>query len=251
MRSAMASQTREVRPGPRPQTVRSESGEILEVPADWALLPPGDAALTRRVKQAGPSFTVKEKRGRKFFSRGVWAPSQTIARIRRELASERADPRHARRLEAGRARRAREQVAYAEQFEAALLTFLDFAPRHASLAARLAHAIAGHAVPVGSGTVARTKRIPIERRAEAATIAWLRHQTTAYDNLSIPRVKGKRREVRRMLARHSRELLARYRRGEVVAGVCPLERGLAQAAAQAAAAESDEDEFDDEDLDLL
>jgi hypothetical protein len=62
--------------------------------------------------------------------------------------------------------------------------------------------------------VARTTRIPIERRAEAATIAWMRHQTTGYDSMKIPRVKGKRREVRRMLAERSRELLQAYRRGE-------------------------------------
>ena len=68
-------------------------------------------------------------------------------------------------------------------------------------------AVADHATPVGSGTVARTKRIPVERRAEAAVIAWMRHQTTAYDSMPIPRVKGKRREVRRLLAQRSKELL--------------------------------------------
>jgi Uncharacterized conserved protein (DUF2293) len=46
--------------------------------------------------------------------------------------------------------------------------------------------------------------------------AWLRHQTTAYDWMAIPRIKGKRREVRRMLARRSQELLARYRLGVTV-----------------------------------
>lgn len=51
---------------------------------------------------------------------------------------------------------------------------------------------------------ARTNRIPIERRAEAAVIAWLRHQTTAYDSMKVQRVKKKRREVRRMLAEQSR-----------------------------------------------
>jgi hypothetical protein len=73
-----------------------------------------------------------------------------------------------------------------------------------------------HATPVGSGTVARTKRIPIEQRAEAAVSAWLRHQTTGYDGMVIPRVKGKRREVRRILAARSKELLDGYRRGEAV-----------------------------------
>lgn len=32
--------------------------------------------------------------------------------------------------------------------------------------------------PVGSGTLARTRPLPIERRAEAVVIAWMRHQTT-------------------------------------------------------------------------
>jgi len=38
----------------------------------------------------------------------------------------------------------------------------------------------------------------------------------------IPRVKGKRREVRRMLAQRSKELLAQYRRSEAGGDECPL-----------------------------
>ena len=60
-------------------------------------------------------------------------------------------------------------------------------------------------------------------------IAWLRHQTTGYDGMVIPRVKGNRREVRRMLARRSHELLARYRRGEAVPDGCPLRMALTKA----------------------
>ncbi len=78
--------------------------------------------------------------------------------------------------------------------------FLAFHPRYDHLAIKLADAVTAHATPVGSGTVPRTERIPVEQRAEAAVIAWMRHQTTAYDNMSIARVRGKRREVRRMLA---------------------------------------------------
>lgn len=44
-------------------------------------------------------------------------------------------------------------------------------------------------------------------------IAWLRHQTTGYDGMMIPRVKGQRRKARQMLARRSHELLERI--GEV------------------------------------
>ena len=57
-------------------------------------------------------------------------------------------------------------------------------------------------------------------------IAWLRHQTTAYDSMKIPRIKGKRREVRRMLAQRSQELLDLYRRGEAVGHGCPLTEAL-------------------------
>lgn len=54
----------------------------------------------------------------------------------------------------------------------------------------------------------------------------MRHQTTAYDSMPIPRVNGKRREVRRMLAQRSKELLARYRRGELNWEECPLVKAL-------------------------
>ena len=55
----------------------------------------------------------------------------------------------------------------------------------------------------------------------------MRHQTTAYDSMTIPKVKGKRREVRLMLAERSHELLDRYRRGEAVGEGCPLKKGVA------------------------
>lgn len=59
----------------------------------------------------------------------------------------------------------------------------------------------------------------------------MRHQTTGYDNMKIPRVKGKRREVRRMLAAHSRTLLEDYRRGRPVdPATCPLQRALIETA---------------------
>ena len=69
-------------PGPTPNTVRSAVGEVPTAPEDWVLLPPGDAALTRRVKAAGDHRVVQEKKGRRVFSRGVWAPAPAIAKIR-------------------------------------------------------------------------------------------------------------------------------------------------------------------------
>ena len=225
----MPDQTRIVAPGPDPHTVRTADGQVLCPPADWILLPPGDAALTRRVKAAGPTWSVQHKRGRKTFSLGVWAPADHIEAIRQELDSERATDRYAKRREADTRRRERKQTEYVDSFREAVLQFLAFAPSHAELAERLADAIARHATPVGSGTVARTQRIPIERRAEAAVIAWMRHQTTAYDQMVIPRVKGQRREVRRLLADRSRRLLEAYRAGEPVNEACPLRRALVSA----------------------
>lgn len=217
----------EMRPGPTERQVKTQSGQVVDVPADWVLLPPGDAALSRRVKQAGPCWKVAEKRGRKVFSRGIWAPAETIETLRAALETERANPAHAKKREAARKRREQDQARYVEEFEAEVVAFLGFSPRHRELARRLAIAIAARATEVGSGTVGRTKRIPVEQRAEAATIAWLRHHTTSYDTMSIPRVKGMRREVRRQLAAQSRRILARYRAGETVDPEnCPLERGL-------------------------
>jgi hypothetical protein len=212
--------------GPTPDTVRASDGIVRTIPEGWVLVPPGDAALTRRVRAAGESWSVAEKRGRKVFSRGVWAPTVTVERVKGELERERSTEAHARRKEADAGRRERAQTEYVEEFRLAVRAFLNFHPNHAELADRLAVAVADHATPVGSGTVARTKRIPVEQRAEAAVIAWLRHQTTAYDSMAIPRVKGKRREVRRMLARRSHELLSRYRKGESALEGCPLQQAL-------------------------
>jgi len=222
----MPNKTRTVAPGPYDRSVRTDDGQILQAPSDWELLPPGDAALTRRVKAAGPTWTIKQKKGRKVFSLGVWAPAARIAAIRADLDSERSTDAYAKRRAADKARRERKQDEYVDDFRGAVLTFLDFASSHSNLAEQMADAVTQHATPVGSGTVARTQRIPIERRAESAVIAWLRHQTTAYDNMKIPRIKGKRREVRRMLAEESRRLLEKYRAGRAVGDECPLRQAL-------------------------
>src|SRR6202047_789806 len=96
-------------PGPTPNTVRTVDGRVLTAPDGWALLPPGDAALTRRVKEAGDHWAVQEKKGRKTFSRGVWAPAPTIARIRADLEVERSTENYARRKEADARRRDKAQ----------------------------------------------------------------------------------------------------------------------------------------------
>lgn len=214
-------------PGPTPITVRAADGKVLTVPEGWVPVPPGDAALTCRVKAAGDHFAVAEKKGRKVFSKGIWTTKATVEQIRADLEAERSTEGFAKKKEADARRREKTQAEYVEDFHRSVVTFLAFHPGHANLADRLARAVTDHATPVGSGTVARTQRIPVEQRAEAAVIAWMRYQTTGYESLVIPRVKGKRREVRRMLAQRSKQLLERYRRGEPVGEECPLKKALA------------------------
>jgi hypothetical protein len=215
-------------PGSSPTTVRSADGNVVNIPAGWELLSPGDPMLTRRVKADGEHWVIQEKRGRKIFSRGVLAPAATIARLRVVVESERSLPQYAKRKQADAQRRDQKQSAYVVSFENAVLEFLDFAAPHASVAALIARAVAAHATPVGSGTVARTQRIPVEQRAEAAVIAWMRHETTAYDSMKIARIKGERRQVRRELAQRSLEVLKTYRLGLPVPEGCPLQRALAK-----------------------
>lgn len=206
-----------------PRVFLAPDGTRHAVPQGWACLPPGDAGLTRRVKSLGPSWAILEKRGRKAFSKGLWAPSENIASAKSALEAERSTPAYAKKRAAASARRDHEQAAYVVSFEVEVLQFLRFAPSFEALARNIARRVTAHATPVGSGTVARTERIPIERRAESAVIAWMRHETTAYDRMAIPRIAGKRREVRRELATVSRAILDLHRRDVSHAvAACPL-----------------------------
>lgn len=200
---------------------------MVKVPDGWELLPPGDSGLTRKVKATGPTWTVKQKRGRREFSQGVWADRRQIEAAKKAVQSKRQSPDYEKQLAAARRRRDQQQQAYVQEFTAAVFDFLNFHEQYQGIARRMAEAVARHATPVGSGTVARTSRIPIERRAESAVIAWMRHQTTAYDQMNIARVKGERRQVRRRLAVQSRNLLRNYRLGkpDAIQG-CPLARAL-------------------------
>lgn len=223
----MSTEILDVTPGPKPFTVRTTGGQVLKVPKGWKLLPPGDAGVTRRVKARGPHWTMKERKGRRTFSRGVWAPGDRIARVKAEFEAERGTEAYAKKMAAAAKRRDKKQAQYVEDFTQSVIEFLNFHPRYSDLADRLANAVSQHATPVNSGTVARTQRIPIERRAASAVIAWLRHQTTAYDHMHIPRGRGKRREVRRMLAKESHRLLDQYRGDQNVnLDQCPLAAAL-------------------------
>lgn len=204
------------------------AGEILTPPEGWVLVNAGDPGLTRRLKAAGDHWVMVRKRRNRLENIGLWVPRATAERLRAELAAERGTTAYQQKLASGRRSRARQQASYEQDFRQAVVDFLAFAPCWQGLAEAVAEAVTNHAVPVGSGTVARTSRIPLSRRAEAAVIAWMRHQTTVYDKMAIARKKGERRQVRRELAATSRQLLQNYRRGgDVDPNACPLARALA------------------------
>jgi hypothetical protein len=222
----MPQQNRIVKPGYKIGTVHTEDGEVLTPPADWAFLPAGDGPLTRNVKTRGPCWQVQVQKGRRTISKGIWTREEFILAARDEVEQKRSTPEYARRKIADKKRRDRKHEQYVEEFFQQTLTYLHFHNRHQKLAEKLAKAVTKHATPVGSGTVARTERIPIRERVEAAVIAWMRHQTTAYDTMQIARVKGRRREVRRKLAEHSKKLLDYYRTSSNPDANCPLIKAL-------------------------
>lgn len=220
----MPKENRTVRPGRVAGTVLTETGEHLVPPPDWDLLPPGDGPLTKLVKAKGPTWGVQEKVGRRIMSRGVWASKIDILAAVAEVEAKRTAPGYQRQQQRRQLTKETKHQAYVLQFHAEVLGFLGFHPCYAKLAETLADRVTSLATPVGSGTVARTERIPLADRARPAVIAWLRHQATDYERMTIARVKGRRREVRRQLAGKSLELLIPYRQGKDIPQGCPLFR---------------------------
>ncbi|MFT5697792.1 MAG: hypothetical protein ACI8ZB_000646 [Desulforhopalus sp.] len=222
----MSHKNRIVKPARVKGTVLAEDGSALSIPDGWELLEPGDGPLTKVVKSKGPSWLVQVKMGRRLISKGIWTDKEHIIEGRREIDAKRSTVDYAKKRKTDLARKERLHNEYVATFSREVATFLSFAPRYKDLEEKLALAVTIHATPVGSGTVARTTRIPVEDRAAKAVVAWLRHQTTSYDRMTIARVKGRRREVRRELAGLSMTLLSRYRQGEDVSDSCPLMRAL-------------------------
>lgn len=219
-------ETKTVRPGLPGKSVIDEHGKVLFPPEGWALLPPGDAGLTRKVKSMGPYWLVQSKRGRRTFSGGVWTLASNIDTAKAEIEAKRDTVEYKKKQEAAKQRRDKKEGEYREDFFDAILAYLRFAPRYDHEAQVIARLVTVHATPVGSGTVARTTRIPVEKRAEAAVIAWMRHKTTAYDTMSIARIKGERRSVRQKLAADSMTILKKYRKGDTVEKSCPLLKAI-------------------------
>ncbi len=207
-------------------TYKDENGTILQVPAGWKFLKAGDAGVTRTITATGPYWRIRVKKGKRLISLGVLAPAQLIEDAIRHMNQKRSTENYKKTRERALQTRERKQTEYVSDFFDAVVDFLKFHPRYEDQARSMAHLICSHATPIGSGTVARTTRIPLEQRAEKAVIAWMRHQTTEYDRIQIARRKGERRKVRSTLAKQSLNLLDAYRQGAEIPEFCPLKKAL-------------------------
>ncbi len=203
-------------------TFIDEEGKAHTPPLNWIFLPAGDAGVTRKVTASGVYWRIQKKKGRKVFSLGVWAPSEKIENAIRLTEQQRNDTGYQKKLDQLRQQRAKKQKIYEDDFLEAVKKYLNFHNRYSDIEHKIAVMVTVHATPVGSGTVARTATIPLEQRAAKAVIAWLRHNTTAYDDMKIARKKGARREVRRELAAISTTILNKYRAGEEIDDNCPI-----------------------------
>jgi hypothetical protein len=208
-------------------SLKDKTGKVYSVPTGWKNLPAGDASVTRKLKSLGPTWTVQEKKGRKAFSHGVWAAKEQIEEAITLVEAQRADPKHQKKLAQVKVRREEKETVFGEDFQQEIIQFLNFDQKHHLLVEQLSKLVKEHAVPVGSGTVARSSSVTLDNKAALAVMAWMRHQTSAYDSTSVPRVKGARRELRRQIARQSERILAKYRSGDDVDfKVCPLYKAL-------------------------
>lgn len=205
-----------------------EHNNILNPPAHWKFLPAGDAGVTRKVTSTGEYWKVVFKKGRRTMSKGVWAPAKIIEQAQKQMNETRSTSEYQKKKAYNAQRREQQQQEYEIEFCREVEKFLNFHKSYHHIAQALAILVTRHAIPVGSGTVARTAMIPIEERASKAVIAWMRHQTTVYDNMQIPRIKGERRMVRRMLAEQSNQVLNHYRQGKLIPLKCPLKKALEQ-----------------------
>ena len=97
--SKAETETLEVKPAPVKGLVLNSHGVMMPVPKGWGFLPPGDAALSRRIKKDGPSWTVKVFKKGRYASQGIWAPKKRIEALRADLLAERATPEYKKKLE--------------------------------------------------------------------------------------------------------------------------------------------------------
>ncbi|MFD7613767.1 DUF2293 domain-containing protein [Streptomyces sp. NPDC059828] len=169
-------------------------------------LPRGNAALTRRAREAGSLWAVVVRHNRqrtRYERQGLLVEEEALARAERACLAD-AEAR-ARRRERDAARRAARDVLFTGTLTAEILRLFPYCPPDR------AADVAAHTAERGSGRVGRTAagRALDEGAITAAVRASVRHLDTPYDTLLIRGVP--RHEARKRVAPAIEALLARWR----------------------------------------
>jgi hypothetical protein len=154
-------------------------------------LPAGNAALTRRAKQASrlAAVVVRWSRSRKRYERqGILAEEAGIQQAEEQCLAD--EDVRLRRRERDRERRAKEDVEFQARMAGEIRRLFPGCPK------KRATAIAQHAALRGSGRVGRSAaaRALDERAITMAVVASVRHEDTDYDQLLM---SGTPREIAR------------------------------------------------------
>jgi hypothetical protein len=153
-------------------------GQTIDVPEGYIEVAPGDAYITRRIKQLADVVYVRMEKKK---SLGLSVPVGLLApeAVVEEALSD------AERTEAERAKKRAKSEVYRKQKEQRFKA--DVAARVRALFPGMPKAVAeqvvAHAFEVGSGRVGRTTKIPDELKIELAVKAHIRHSRTNYDIL--------------------------------------------------------------------
>ena len=154
-------------------------------------LPAGNAALSRRAKQASrmSAVVVRFSRARKRYERqGILVEEAALEQAEAQCLAD--EDARARRRERDRQRRAGQDLAFQARLAEAVVRLFPGCP------AERAEAIARHAVARGSGRVGRSAagRALDEQAIRLAVVASMRHQDTDYDALlmaGVPRTDAR------------------------------------------------------------
>jgi hypothetical protein len=143
-------------------------------------LPSGDAALTRRAKQASKlsAVVVRWSRSRKRYERqGILAEEAAIQQAEEQCLAD--EDVRLRRRDRDKERRAKEDVEFQARMAGEITRLFPGCPK------KRAAAIAEHAALRGSGRVGRSAaaRALDERAITLAVVASVRHEDTDYDEL--------------------------------------------------------------------
>ncbi|CAM5652562.1 hypothetical protein GCM10010329_10820 [Streptomyces spiroverticillatus] len=157
------------------------------------LLPRGNAALTRRAREASSLWAVVvryHKRRKRYERQGLLVEEAALARAESACLAD-AEAR-ARRRDRDAARRAAEDLTFTASFTVAILALFPSCPPDR------AHAVAAHTSQRGSGRVGRSAagRTLDESAVTAAVRASVRHVDTPYDALlmaGVPRQEARGR----------------------------------------------------------